>query len=156
MSVLLERLESFAREQDAAAEVRAYPELDLILVKSSAMPLMEQAIEAMSRDAANKAVAAAEIRAAEAAEKAAEQQAMHREATDSLEALRREAALTDAELNEKIRRVTADPAYLKNAGDLTKELEALRSAKEQIGPLDKAVPLTKDSELLSPPAAQPK
>lgn len=114
MGELLEQLLSFAKEQDAGAELRAYPELDLVVVKTSAMPLMEQAIEAMSKDAATKALAAAEGRAIEATGKAAEQQAMHLEANQTLRALQLEATLREKELQEKI-------------DNLTRELESLHS-----------------------------
>lgn len=114
MSHLLDQLDSFAKDQDAEAELRAYPDLDLVCVKTSAMSLIEQAIEAMSKDAANKAVAAAEVRAVEATEKASEQQAMHLEANQNLRSLQLEATLREKELREKI-------------DSLTRELESLRS-----------------------------
>jgi hypothetical protein len=49
---LLDQIVKFAKDQDEAAEVRSYPDLDLMVVKSTALPLITEAIEAMKLDAA--------------------------------------------------------------------------------------------------------
>lgn len=51
LDLLVEKLLLFARDQDPNARINSYPDLDLIVVKSSALPLIEDGIEAMKRDA---------------------------------------------------------------------------------------------------------
>ena len=50
---LLSVLQRFATEQDNEAEVRCYPALNIIMVKSTALPLISEAVEAMKSNAAS-------------------------------------------------------------------------------------------------------
>ena len=118
---LLEQLIQFAKQQDEAAELRVYPGLDIIVVRSSAMPLIEQAIEAMSKDAGSKALDYAESRVAQAEGRADEQNAMLGEANASLRALQRESETRQREMAEMEKRMQ----------EMTKELETLRAAAKQ-------------------------
>ncbi len=47
---LLIDLQKLAQDQDREAEIRPYPKLDLIVVKSTAMPMLSDAIEEMKRN----------------------------------------------------------------------------------------------------------
>ena len=118
---LLNQLVRFAREQDPSSELRAYPELDIIVVKSTAMPLMEQAIEAMSKDAGSKALEEAEARVAREAERANEQNAMLGEANAALRALQLESEARERDVAQMQQRMEA----------MQKELETLRAAAAQ-------------------------
>jgi hypothetical protein len=116
---LLNQLVRFAKEQDPGAELRAYPEMDIILVKTTAMTLMEQAIEAMGKDAGGKALEEAEARTALALERAREQNAMLAEANAALQALR-----VDSEARER------DLALMRQKMEaVQKELETLRAGE---------------------------
>ena len=101
-------LSKFAVEQDKDAEIRPYPGLDLIVVKSAALPLISQAVEAMSRGA----VTAGE---ASAVQRANEQNAMLAESTAALRAMEQGAGQREAELQKQIDVLTAELAALKKA-----------------------------------------
>ena len=101
-------LSKFAVEQDKDAEIRPYPGLDLIVVKSAALPLISQAVEAMSKGA----VTATE---ASAVQRANEQNAMLAESTAALRAMEQGAGQREAELQKQIDLLTAELAALKKA-----------------------------------------